>query len=106
MTTDDVMETLKKQLAELDERNRKSAEKQQCYIVIHRNYAEGDDAHAFFSRETARADVKADVEGVESMLQEQGYETRTCWYGKDGVEVYTPDRNIYYEWFIVLSTIE
>ena len=45
----------------------------ECVIVVHRNYAEGLDAHAFFSEEDARRSVTEAVEGITDMLQEEGY---------------------------------
>lgn len=45
----------------------------ECVIVVHRNYAEVLDAHAFFSEEDARRSMMEAVEGITDMLQEEGY---------------------------------
>lgn len=77
----------------------------ECVIVVHRNYAEGLDAHAFFSEEDARRSVTEAVEGITDMLREEGYTPVLTENGWDNVEVFAAGGNIYYEWSIILSEI-
>ena len=65
----------------------------ECVIVVHRNYAEGLDAHAFFSEEDARRSVTEAVEGISDN-------------GWDNVEVSAAGGDIYYEWNIIISEIQ
>lgn len=77
----------------------------ECYIVVHRNYAEGLTAYAFWSEEDARKDVKEYADDVVKSLTEQGYNPTVLENGWDSVEVYAADSNIYYEWSIIGSNV-
>lgn len=78
-----------------------------CFVVVHRNYADGVDATAFWTEADANAAVKDDVEMVVANLKEQGYGDRTRILGKERrvAAVYVADRNIYYEWEIIPTVI-
>lgn len=78
----------------------------ECYIVVHRNYAEGVDACAFYREEDARKSVEADAKNVVASLLQEGYEAKTVCSGTDHIEVSALDGNIYYEWDIVLADIQ
>lgn len=78
-----------------------------CFVVVHRNYADGVDATAFWTEADANAAVKDDVEMVVANLKEQGYGDRTrILEGAAGSrEVYVADLDIYYEWEIIPTVI-
>ena len=78
----------------------------ECVIVVHRNYAETLDAHAFFSEENARRSMMEAVEGIIDMLQEEGYAPKFSDNGWDNVEVSAAGGDIYYEWNIIISEIQ
>ena len=78
---------------------------EECYIVVHRNYADGCMAHAFRNEEDARKDVEDDKRDIVKSLLEQGYTPRVT-DGQDRSEVYVPDSGIYYEWEIIGSSIQ
>lgn len=78
---------------------------EECYIVVHRNYADGCMAHAFRNEEDARKDVEDDKRDTVKSLIEQGYTPRVT-DGQDSSEVYVPDSGIYYEWEIIGSSIQ
>lgn len=81
-----------------------------CYIVIHKNYADGEDAYAFYKEEHARKSVEEDIKTVENDLTADGYKPLTSRkiVGNDLVnaKVVANDGNIYYEWMIVPSDIQ
>ena len=76
------------------------------FIVVDSNYAEGMTAYAFWKEDEARKSVNEDVETVVKDLTEQGYEPTILRHDWDSVEVYAADRNIYYEWNIIISEIQ
>lgn len=76
-----------------------------CSIVVHRNYAEGTDACAFWDEKDARKSVKEDVDTEVKSLIEEGYEPTTLWHNQNSVEVFVTDSDIYYEWEIIGSQI-
>lgn len=78
--------------------------KEECYIVVHRNYADGTMAYAFRNEEEARKDIDDDVSETVQSLSEQGYKA-VALKGLEGSEVFVPDSDIYYEWELVSSTI-
>lgn len=88
-------------------RAQQAAERKECYIVVHRNYADGTDAYAFQTEEKAEASIRQDVDAVTAELEEQGYSPR-CLLNPLGGEasVYVPDSDIYYEWQAVPSHVE
>lgn len=77
----------------------------ECFIVVHRNYAEGTDAYAFWSEKWAKKSVNEDVNTEFTSLCIEGYNPiilrRTS-----GATVYVNDTDIYYEWEILKTTIE
>lgn len=79
--------------------------KETCFIVVHRNYADGADAYAFWNEEDARKSVSEDIDVTVKSLKESGYEVKLL-ERLDEWEVYVPDTDIYYEWSIGQSTIE
>lgn len=78
---------------------------EECYIVLHRNYADGCMAHAFSNEEDARKDVEDDKRDTVKSLIEQGYTPRVT-DRQDGSEVYVPNSGIYYEWEIIEADIQ
>ena len=78
---------------------------EECYIVVHRNYADGCMAHAFRNEEDARKDVEDDKRDIVKSLLDQGYTPRVTDV-QDSSEVYVPDSGIYYEWEIIGSSIQ
>lgn len=77
-----------------------------CFIVVHRNYAEGVDAYAFYDKTDAETAVSEEVATEVRSLKEQGYELIAMTKNATGgAEVYVPDTNIYYEWEIIVSGI-
>ena len=78
----------------------------ECVIVVHRNYAETLDAHAFFSEEDARRSMMEAVEGITDMLQEEGYAPKFSDNGWENVEVSAAGGDIYYKWDIIISEIQ
>ena len=76
-----------------------------CYIVVHRNYADGTDAYAFHSEEKARESVKQDVETEMKSLRARGYDPVDMWDALGNPEIFVRDTDIYYEWMIFESTI-
>ncbi len=78
----------------------------ELFIVVHRNYADGMDAYAFWSEEAAKKSINADVDTVMRSLAEEGYEPIVLRYKPEEIEVYTSDRNIYYEWHIIISNVQ
>ena len=78
---------------------------QECFIVVHTNYADGIMAYAFWTEEDAKKDIDRDVEAVVDSLVTQGYDPEVT-HGTDSAEIYVADSNIYYEWSIVTSQIK
>ena len=76
-----------------------------CVIVVHRNYAEGEDAYAFWSEDDARKSVNEDVDTEVKSLIEEGYEPTILRHSRDSVDVYVADSSVYYEWSIIASDI-
>lgn len=76
-----------------------------CFIVVHRNYADGADACAFWNEEDARKSISEDIDVTVKRLKESGYEVKLL-ERLDEWEVYVPDTDIYYEWSVGQSTIE
>ncbi len=77
----------------------------ECYIVLHRNYADGSDAYGFWNEDEAKKSVNEDVDTVVKSLTEEGYNPTVLRCADDSVEVYVADSGIYYEWSITPSTI-
>ena len=77
-----------------------------CYIVVHRNYADGTDAYAFHSEEKARESVKQDFETEMQNLRSQGYDPVDMWDTFGNPEIFVRDTDIYYEWTIFESAID
>ena len=77
----------------------------QCFIVIHRNYADGLDACVFWNEDEAKKSVNEDVDTVVKSLTEEWYTPTVLRDACDGVEVYVADSDIYYEWNIFRSSI-
>ena len=48
-----------------------------CFIVVHRNFAEGADAYAYWSEDDAKKSINEDVATVVKSLTEEGYEPTT-----------------------------
>ncbi len=78
----------------------------ECFIVVHRNYAEGMDAYGFLNEDAAKKSVNDDVDTVVKSLVEEGYEPTVLRYTPDNVKVYAADKNIYYEWNIIISNVQ
>lgn len=76
-----------------------------CAILVHRNYAEGLTAIAYFNEEDARREMTEAVDSVISTLNEEGYSPKITENGWDNIEVSAASGNIYYEWSIILSEI-
>lgn len=79
--------------------------KKECRVVVHRNYAEGTDAYAFWSEADAKQSIQEDVKTVAADLEQQGYKPVRVLERLDSSEVYVADGDIYYEWQIVPTTI-
>lgn len=77
----------------------------ECTILVHRNYAEGLTATAYFNEEDARREMTEAVDSIISTLNEEGYSPKITENGWDNIEVSAADGNIYYEWSIILSEI-
>lgn len=77
----------------------------ECAILVHRNYAEGLAAAAYFSEEDARREMTEAVDSVIGTLNEEGYSPKITENGWDNIEVSAAGGNIYYEWSIILSEI-
>ena len=78
----------------------------ECFIVVHSNYDEGMTAYAFWKDDEAKKSVNEDVETVVKDLTEQGDKPTVLRHDWDSVEIYAADRNIYYEWNIIISEIQ
>lgn len=76
-----------------------------CFVVIHKNYAEGVDAYAFWGEEEAKKSVNADVDTEFKSLCDEGYNP-VILRRPSGATVRVNDTDIYYEWDILMSTIE
>jgi len=76
-----------------------------CFVVVHRNYAEGTDAYALWEAKTAEKSVNSDVEVEFRSLHEEGYKPVVL-RRESGATVYVPDSDIYYEWDIFETPIE
>lgn len=77
----------------------------ECTILVHRNYAEGLTATAYFNEEDARREMTEAVDSIISTLNEEGYSPKITENGWDNIEVSAAGGNIYYEWSIILSEI-
>lgn len=77
----------------------------ECFIIVHRNYAEGMTAYAFLDEDDAKKNVKEDVEATIKSLTEEGHDPTVLWNNWDSVEIYVADSNIFYEWEIIISQI-
>ena len=78
----------------------------ECTILVHRNYAEGMTASAYYSEEDARGRMTEDIESVIEKLRDEGYSPQTVENGWDHVEISAADENIYYEWNIIIAEIQ
>ena len=78
----------------------------ECFIVVDSNYADGMTAYAFWKEDEAKKSVSEDVETVVKDLTEQGYNPTVLRHDCDSVEIYAADRDIYYEWNIIISEIQ
>lgn len=79
---------------------------QTCFIVIHRNYADGTDAYAFWNEANARKSVSDDINITVKSLKDGGYKDVKVLEWTDEWAVYVPDTDIYYEWSVGKSSIE
>ena len=77
----------------------------ECFIVVHRNYAEGTDAYAFWTEKWAKKSVNEDVNTEFTSLCNEGYNPIIL-RRPSGATVYVNDTDIYYEWEILKTTIE
>lgn len=77
----------------------------ECFVVVHRNYAEGTDAYAFWSERGAEKSVNADADTEFTSLSLEGYNPAVL-RRPSGATVYVNDTDIYYEWEILKTTIE
>ena len=77
----------------------------ECFIVVHRNYAEGTDAYAFWTEKWAEKSVNEDVNTEFTILCHEGYNP-VILRRPSGATVYVNDTDIYYEWEILKTTIE
>ena len=77
----------------------------ECFVVVHRNYAEGLDAYVFRNEDEVKKSVNEDVGTVVKSLTEEGYKPTVLRDACDGVEVYIADSSIYYEWNIITSSV-
>lgn len=77
----------------------------ECTILVHRNYAKGLTAAAYFNEEDARREMNEAVDSIISTLNEEGYSLKITENGWDNIEVSAAGGNIYYEWSIILSEI-
>lgn len=80
-------------------------EQEKCFVVLHRNYADGSDATAYKLESDAKAAVEEEKESVLAELRERGYEPTILRDGLDNPSVYAADSDIYYEWEIIETTI-
>lgn len=83
-----------------------ASEREKCFVVLHRNYADGDDATVYRSDGAAKAAIEEEKESVLAELRDRGYEPATLQFGTDGQDVYVKDTDIYYEWRIIETTVE
>lgn len=77
----------------------------ECAILVHRNYAEGLTATAYFNEEDARKEMNEAADSFINGLKKEGYSPKIIENGRDNIEVSAADGNIYYEWSIILSEI-
>jgi len=80
--------------------------KKKCFIVVHRNYAEGIDACAFGNEDAAKKAVREDFEVVMQDMIDRGYEPVDLWDGFGNPEIFVRDTDIFYEWQTIETTIE
>lgn len=81
-------------------------EQEKCFVVLHRNYADGSDAAAYRRESDAKAAIEEEKESVLTELKERGYEPTILRDNSDNPSVYVADSDIYYEWEIIETTIE
>lgn len=79
-------------------------ENQNLFIVVSQSYSEETTACAFWERESAEKCVIQDLETVIKELAKQGTPP-TVLRCTDSVEMYVADRNIYYRWEIIPSSV-
>ncbi len=77
----------------------------ECFIVVHRNHAEGMDAYGFLNEDAAKKSVNDDVDTVVKSLMEAGHKPTVLRYAPYSVGVYAAGGNIYYEWNIIISNV-
>lgn len=77
-----------------------------CYIILHKNYEEGESAYAFYKRQDAERSVREDAKTVEADLKEQGYSPMVLDGTYGNITIFVPDTDIYYEWSIAESDIQ
>lgn len=87
-------------------RAQEQTEKQPCFIVIHKNYAEGVDAYAFQTEDKALASIRQDARTMMAELEQQGYSPRCVGCAATEISVYVPDSDIYYDWACIPSHVE
>lgn len=79
---------------------------EKCFIVTHRNYAEGTDACAYKSKEDAQEAVEEEVELVVESLSQEGRKPKVLRDMFGNPTIYVGGTDIYYEWEIVETHIE
>lgn len=78
----------------------------ECFVVVHRNYAEGLDAHVYLNEEDARRYMMEAVESIMDMLRDEGRAPKLIENGWDNTEVSAAGGDIYYEWSIIISEVQ
>lgn len=76
------------------------------FVVIEKNYAEGQDAYIFRSLKSAEIFIKECLDAEKKSLMDEGYTTASVNHAPFCWKIYVPDvpqASIYYEWEIVLS---
>ncbi len=77
-----------------------------CYIVLHKNYEEGESAYAFYKKQDAEISVNEDAKTVERDLKEQGYLPVVLAGAYGNITIFVSNSDIYYEWSIAESDIQ
>lgn len=82
------------------------SKREKCFIVMHRNYAEGTDACAYRTEEDARKAVEEEAEAVAESLFQEGREPKVSRDAFQCTTIYVGGSDIYYEWEIIETYIE
>ena len=75
-----------------------------CYVVTCKCYSGEDSVCVFYEESDAIKEMELEIKVEETNLKDQGYGYE-CKRNEDGAEIYTQDRDIYFEWTIEESTI-